>query len=115
MGGVVAYTNEAKSEVVGVPAELIARVGAVSTEVAEALADGASAGLGASIGIGITGIAGPGGGSEAKPVGTVCISVARRGGQRITRSLRLPGNRADVRDRTTTVTLHLLRRLLRGE
>ena len=66
------------------------------------------------LGIGITGIAGPGGGSEAKPVGTVCLSVAARGGARIDRTLQLPGNRAMVRERTTTVAMHLLRRLLDG-
>jgi competence/damage-inducible protein CinA-like protein len=115
LGGVVAYSNEAKIEHVGVDAELIARHGAVSTEVAEALADGAAERFGADIGIGITGIAGPDGGTNEKPVGTVCFSVSSREGTRITRSTRLPGDRADVRDRSTTVAMHLLRRLLRGE
>jgi nicotinamide-nucleotide amidase len=115
LGGVVAYSNEAKIEHVGVDAELIARHGAVSTEVAEALADGAAERFGADIGIGITGIAGPDGGTKEKPVGTVCFSVSSREGRRITRSTRLPGDRADVRDRSTTVAMHLLRRLLRGE
>lgn len=114
-GGVVAYSNAAKLSLVGVDAHLINRVGAVSTEVAEALADGAVARFDADVGIGITGIAGPGGGTEDKPVGTVCFSVARRGGERITRRTLLPGNRADIRDRSTTVTMHLLRRLLLGE
>jgi nicotinamide-nucleotide amidase len=114
-GGVVAYSNEAKIELVGVDPAAIERVGAVSTEVAEALADGAIARFGAGIGIGITGIAGPGGGTEDKPVGTVCFSVAARGGTRLTRRVLLPGNRADIRDRSTTVTMHLLRRLLTGE
>jgi nicotinamide-nucleotide amidase len=63
----------------------------------------------------VTGIAGPGGGSREKPVGLVYVSVAGRDGARLTRKLNLPGNRADVRDRTTTVALHLLRRLLLGE
>lgn len=114
-GGVVAYSNEAKIELVGVDPAVIERVGAVSTEVAEALADGAIARFGADIGIGITGVAGPGGGTEEKPVGTVCFSVAARGGERLTRRVLLPGNRADIRDRSTTVTLHLVRRLLSGE
>jgi nicotinamide-nucleotide amidase len=114
-GGIVAYSNEAKSELVGVDPTLIERFGAVSTEVAEALADGAIDRFNADLGIGITGVAGPGGGSEEKPVGLVCFSVADRGGARITRSTRLPGTRADVRDRSTTIALHLLRRLLRGE
>lgn len=115
LGGVVAYSNEAKIEHVGVDAELIMRHGAVSTEVADALADGAAERFGADIGIGITGIAGPDGGTEDKPVGTVCFSVSSREGRRITRNTRLPGDRADVRDRSTTVAMHLLRRLLSGE
>jgi nicotinamide-nucleotide amidase len=115
LGGVVAYSNDAKIEHVGVDAELIARFGAVSTEVAEALADGAAERFGAEIGIGITGIAGPDGGTKEKPVGTVCFSVSSRDGRRITRAARLPGDRADVRDRSTTVAMHLLRRLLKGE
>jgi nicotinamide-nucleotide amidase len=115
LGGVVAYSNEAKIEHAGVDAQLIARFGAVSTEVAEALADGAAARFGAEIGVGITGVAGPDGGTEEKPVGLVCFSVSSREGRRITRSTRLPGDRADVRDRSTTVAMHLLRRLLRGE
>ncbi len=114
-GGVVAYSNEAKAAVAGVDSELIARFGAVSTEVAEALADGAAARFDADVGVGITGIAGPGGGTDEKPVGLVCFSVSARTGERITRSARLPGGRADVRDRATTVAMHLLRRLLRGE
>jgi nicotinamide-nucleotide amidase len=115
LGGVVAYSNEAKIEHAGVDAELIARYGAVSTEVAEALADGAAERFGAEIGIGITGIAGPDGGTKEKPVGTVCFSVSSHDGRRITRATRLPGDRADVRDRSTTVAMHLLRRLLGGE
>jgi nicotinamide-nucleotide amidase len=114
LGGATVYSNAAKIDLVGVPAELIERHGAVSPEVAAALADGARERLGADVGIGITGIAGPGGGSEEKPVGTVCLSVSERGGSRIDRTVHLPGGRADVRDRTTTVTLHLLRRLLLG-
>jgi nicotinamide-nucleotide amidase len=115
LGGLVVYSDEAKTALAGVPAELIERHGAVSTQVAEALADGARAALGADVGVGITGIAGPGGGTEAKPVGLVCFSVAGPGGARLTRSARLPGGRADVRDRSTTVALHLVRRLARGE
>jgi nicotinamide-nucleotide amidase len=115
LGGVVAYSNAAKIEHVGVDPELIERFGAVSTEVADALADGAAARFGAEIGIGITGVAGPGGGTEGKPVGFVCLSVSARDGARITRSTRLPGNRSDIRDRSTAVAMHLLRRLLMGE
>jgi nicotinamide-nucleotide amidase len=132
-GGLVVYSNMAKVELAGVDPDLIDRVGAVSTEVAEALADGACERFGADVGIGVTGIAGPEGGTEDKPVGLVCFSVV--GGEglgavsgvsgvpgvpgvralRITRRVQLPGGRVDVRDRATTVAMHLLRRLLRGE
>ncbi len=115
LGGLVVYSNAAKTELAGVDPALIERVGAVSPEVAEALADGAMKRLGAEVGVGITGVAGPGGGTEAKPVGLVCVSVATREGARMTRSVNLPGGRADVRERTGVVALHLLRRLLRGE
>jgi nicotinamide-nucleotide amidase len=111
-GGVVAYSNEAKVSLVGVAPELIERFGAVSNEVAEALADGAIERFGASVGVGVTGIAGPGGGSELKPVGTVCISVSVLDREKLTRQVRLPGDRFDVRDRSTTVAMHLLRRAL---
>jgi nicotinamide-nucleotide amidase len=111
-GGIVAYSNDAKVKLVGVDPAVIERVGAVSEEVAESLAGGAAARLDADFGIGITGIAGPGGGTEEKPVGLVCFSVMAASGERITRSTRLPGGRADIRDRSTTVAMHLLRRLL---
>jgi nicotinamide-nucleotide amidase len=114
-GGVVAYSNEAKVALVGVDPGLIEAYGAVSEQVADALADGALARFEADVGIGITGVAGPGGGSDEKPVGLVCFSVAARDGVRITRSTRIPGSRSDVRDRSTTVAMHLLGRLLRGE
>jgi nicotinamide-nucleotide amidase len=112
LGGVVVYSNDAKVRFADVPAELIERHGAVSPEVAAALADGAIARFGADLGIGVTGIAGPGGGTAEKPVGTVCVSVAHAGGDREDRAMQLPGDRAMVRERTTTHTLHLLRRLL---
>ena len=115
LGGVVVYSNEAKIAHAGVPAGLIAEFGAVSPEVAAALADGAAARFGADVGIGITGIAGPGGGTPTKPVGTVCVSVAGPGRARVDRTLRIPGDRASVRERTTTAALHLLRRALLGE
>jgi competence/damage-inducible protein CinA-like protein len=115
LGGVVVYSNAAKVALAGVDEALIERVGAVSVEVAEALADGARAALGADLGVGITGIAGPGGGTEDKPVGTVCFSVSSADGHRLTRRLTLPGGRFDVRDRSTTVAMHMIRRVLRGE
>jgi nicotinamide-nucleotide amidase len=114
-GGLVVYSNAAKFALAGVDGAVIERVGAVSMEVAEALADGARGALDADVGVGVTGIAGPGGGSEEKPVGLVWLSVSHRDGRRLTRSLTLPGGRADVRDRSTTVALHLVRRLLLGE
>ena len=111
LGGVVAYSNEAKTAFADVPASLIERFGAVSAEVALALAAGAASRFGASFGIGITGIAGPGGGTPDKPVGTVCICVAGRSGEAlIERTLRVPGDRTAVRERSTTTAMHLLRR-----
>jgi nicotinamide-nucleotide amidase len=112
LGGVVVYSDEAKVRFADVPAELIERHGAVSPDVAAALADGAIARFGADMGVGITGIAGPGGGTEQKPVGLVCLSVASAGGERLDRTVQLPGDRAMVRERTTTVAMHLLRELL---
>jgi len=114
-GGIVAYENSVKVAAVGVPAETIERHGAVSAEVAAALADGAIDRLAADVGIGITGVAGPDGGTAEKPVGLVWLSVAERGGARLTRSVNFPGSRADIRDRSTTVGMHLVRRLLLGE
>jgi nicotinamide-nucleotide amidase len=113
-GAIVAYADAVKVAAAGVPRELIERHGAVSSEVAEALAAGAQARLGADVGVGVTGVAGPGGGSEEKPVGLVWLSVAGAGEQPLTRSVSLPGGRADVRDRATTVAMHLLRRALKG-
>jgi nicotinamide-nucleotide amidase len=114
-GGVVAYSDEAKTELLGVDPALIGRHGAVSPEVAEAMADGALARFAADTAIAITGIAGPGGGTEAKPVGYVCWAAKRADGALLARDVRLPGDRAEIRDRSTTVGIHLLRRLLRGE
>ena len=114
LGGVVVYSNEAKVEQAGVDPGLIERHGAVSPEVAEALATGAATRFGADLGIGVTGIAGPDGGTPEKPVGMVCFSVAGREGPLLTRTTQLPGNRSDVRDRSVTVALHLLRRVLLG-
>jgi nicotinamide-nucleotide amidase len=114
LGGVVVYSNEAKTDLADVPSELIERVGAVSPEVALALARGAAARFDAGVGIGITGIAGPGGGTPEKPVGMVCVCVVA-GDDRIERTLQLPGDRAMIRDRTTTAVMHLLRRILAGD
>ncbi|WP_455709861.1 competence/damage-inducible protein A [Mycobacterium asiaticum] len=113
-GGVVSYSNEAKVQLLGVAAGLIEQHGAVSEPVAQAMAAGALQRFDADTAIAITGIAGPGGGTEEKPVGTVCFTVALGDGRSVTRTLRLPGNRSDVRERSTTVAMHLLLRLLNG-
>jgi nicotinamide-nucleotide amidase len=114
-GGVVSYSNEAKTDLLGVDPALIEAHGAVSLEVAEAMADGALERFGADTAAAITGIAGPGGATETKPVGYVCWCVKTDDGRALLRDTRLPGGRADVRDRSTTVAMHLLRQLLRGE
>jgi nicotinamide-nucleotide amidase len=114
-GAVVAYSDAAKRDLLGVPQELLEGHGAVSPQVAEAMADGAIARFDANLGIGITGIAGPEGGTQAKPVGYVCICVKAGDGQGIARDPVLPGDRAEIRDRSTTLAMHLIRRLLRGE
>jgi nicotinamide-nucleotide amidase len=114
-GGVTSYSNEAKAGLLGVDPGLIERHGAVSLEVAEAMADGALARFEADTAVAITGVAGPGGGTEAKPVGYVCWAVKLADGSKLVRDARLPGDRAEVRDRSTTVGMHLLRRALRGE
>jgi nicotinamide-nucleotide amidase len=111
-GGVVAYANEAKTGLLGVDPALIERHGAVSEEVAEAMVDGALVRFEADTAVAVTGVAGPGGGSAEKPVGTVCWCVRLGEGRSLSRTLLLPGDRADIRDRSTTVAMHLLRRLL---
>lgn len=127
LGGAVVYSNQTKTDLAAVEPALIERYGAVSVEVAEALAEGAARRFGAELGVGITGVAGPGGGTEDKPVGLVYISVWGRAdgepgasastgrGRRLTRRTVMPGTRADIRDRSVTVSMHLLRRLLLGE
>ncbi len=113
MGGAVVYSNAAKSNVLGVDPALIAEHGAVSEPVAEAMAAGALRQFHADVAIATTGIAGPGGGSAEKPVGTVCFTIAVAGAPPVTRTLLLPGNRADIRERSTTVAFHMLREALR--
>jgi nicotinamide-nucleotide amidase len=112
MGGVVSYANDAKEQVLGVDPALIETHGAVSEPVAEAMAAGALRRFGADTAVAITGIAGPGGGTPEKPVGTVCFTLSLADGPTTTRTLRLPGNRSDVRERSTTVAMHLLLRAL---
>ncbi|MDQ4104765.1 MAG: competence/damage-inducible protein A [Actinomycetota bacterium] len=112
-GGVVAYSNTAKTELLGVPAKLIEQHGAVSPEVARAMADGARNRFGADVGAGITGVAGPDGGSDAKPVGYVCVCVTTSNGSTLASDSVLPGDRAQIRDRSVTVAMHLVRRILK--
>jgi nicotinamide-nucleotide amidase len=113
-GGVVAYSNEAKAELLGVDPALIAARGAVSPEVAEAMAIGALERFGADVAVSITGIAGPDGGSEEKPVGYVCFNARLADGTAIARDPVIPGNRSDIRERSALVGMHLLRQLLGG-
>jgi competence/damage-inducible protein CinA-like protein len=113
LGGVTAYANSAKEQLLGVPSAVLAEHGAVSPEVAVALADGARRRFGADIGVGITGVAGPGGGTPDKPVGTVHLCVAGPDGREL-RALRLPGSRTVVRERSVTMAMHLLRASLVG-
>jgi nicotinamide-nucleotide amidase len=108
LGGVVCYSNERKTAWADVPPELIAAKGAVSPEVAAALADGIRRRVGSMIGIGVTGIAGPGGGSEEKPVGTVHIALAHAGGI-AERAVTLPGDRDSIRWQASQVALDMIR------
>jgi nicotinamide-nucleotide amidase len=113
LGGVATYSNEAKHAFVDVPSELIASVGAVSAEVAEAMARGVRARFGSDIGVGITGIAGPDGGTPDKPVGLVHLCVTD-GTEVLARAVNIPGGRHEVRQRAVLVAMHMLRRLLGG-
>lgn len=108
MGGIVSYSNAAKSDLIDVPAEMIAAHGAVSEPVAAAMAEGARRRLVTDVAVSTTGIAGPGGGTEDKPVGTVCFGVAIEGRPTYTVTRRFPGNREQVRALTTTAALHLV-------
>ncbi|MGY1727716.1 competence/damage-inducible protein A [Geodermatophilus sp. SYSU D01062] len=113
LGGITSYANSAKEQLVGVPGEMLAEHGAVSPQVALALAEGARARFGADVGVGVTGVAGPGGGTPDKPVGTVHLCAAGPMGQQA-RSVRLPGSRTAVRERSVVLAMHMLRELLLG-
>lgn len=113
LGGIVSYANEVKSGVLGVPAELIEELGAVSEPVAKAMAEGARRVLGSDIAVSTTGIAGPGGGRPGKPVGTVCFGLAIEGRETVTTTRTLPGDRATVRRLATAAALHMVERALR--
>jgi nicotinamide-nucleotide amidase len=113
-GGVVAYSNEAKTDLLGVDRELIEAKGAVSPEVAEAMARGALERFEADVAVSITGIAGPDGGTEQKPVGYVCFNARLADGTALARDPVVPGGRPDIRERSALVGMHLLRILLQG-
>ncbi|HEX4954257.1 MAG TPA: competence/damage-inducible protein A [Thermoanaerobaculia bacterium] len=113
VGGVVSYSNQLKTQLLGVPAELIDAHGAVSEEVARAMAEGGRARLGADLCLAVTGVAGPGGGSAGKPVGTVHLALAGPAeGEVLHRKISYPGDRERVRWLSSQVGLEMLRRHL---
>ncbi|HEX7058990.1 MAG TPA: competence/damage-inducible protein A [Solirubrobacterales bacterium] len=114
-GSVVVYSNEAKTALLGVDPGLIEKHGAVSLEVAEAMSRGALERLGADVAVSITGIAGPSGGTDRKPVGYVCLDARLADGTAIARDPVIPGGREDIRERSALVAMHLLRSLLGSE
>ena len=111
LGGVVAYSNDLKERELGVPAALIEEHGAVSAEVAEAMAGGARERLGADVAVAVTGVAGPAGGTEEKPIGLVFVHAETPWGGRGA-SFSYPGDRDSIRRRSVVAALHLVRRLL---
>jgi nicotinamide-nucleotide amidase len=113
-GSVVAYADDVKEDELGVPKDLLARHGAVSAEVARAMARGVRERLGVDVGVAVTGIAGPEGGTEEKPVGLVFLHASKHDREEA-RRIELPGDREMVRGRATAGALHLVRRLLEPE
>ncbi len=111
VGGAIVYSNGAKETSLGVPAAVIAEHGAVSAEVAAAMAQGARERLGADVAVAVTGIAGPGGGTADKPVGLVFVHAAGPMGE-LAHRLDFPGDRETIRGRATVSALHVARRLL---
>ena len=111
VGGVVAYSNDVKAAELGVPAEVLREHGAVSAETAAAMARGARERLGADIAVSVTGVAGPDGGTEEKPVGLVFLHASGPMGEKQLR-FDFPGDRATIRGRATVAALHLVRRLV---
>ena len=108
--GFVAYSNDAKRELLGVRAATLARHGAVSEQTAREMASGALRRSKASVSVAVTGIAGPGGGTPAKPVGTVCFAWQRKNGRRHSETWRFAGNRASVRRQSV---IHALKGVLK--
>ena len=112
--GFVTYSNRAKTDMLGIPAATIAREGAVSEAVAAAMAEGALRASGADVAVAITGVAGPGGGTPAKPVGTVCFAWATRDGAREVRTRHLEGGRDAVRAASVRFAIDGVLALVRG-
>ncbi len=108
VGGIVSYANEVKAAELGVPDEVLREHGAVSPETAAAMADGVRERLHADVGVAVTGIAGPGGGTPEKPVGLVYVHAAGPGGARRAAELNFPGDRETIRSRATVAALHLV-------
>jgi nicotinamide-nucleotide amidase len=113
LGSVVSYSNEVKMNVLGVSPDTLRKYGAVSSETAAEMAAGVCRVTGADVGIAVTGVAGPGGGTVHKPVGMVCIHV-KLGRRHAAETLRLSGTRAQVRERAASAALDLCRRKLEG-
>jgi nicotinamide-nucleotide amidase len=106
--GFVTYSNAAKTELIGVPADLIVHHGAVSVHVAREMAIGALKHSPADVAVAVTGIAGPGGGTEAKPVGLIYLATARRGGDPMIERHQFHGSRAEIRQATVERALEML-------
>ena len=113
--GAICYSNRAKTDMLGVPAELMAKHGAVSKEVAAAMARGIRERAGVSVGLSVTGIAGPGGGTETKPVGLVYVGLDGGGDDAMTKEFRFHGDRSMIKQRSSQAALDLLRRWLIGK
>jgi nicotinamide-nucleotide amidase len=112
LGGAVCYSNVLKTKLAGVPGELIKTNGAVSKAVAQALAEGIRRRVGASLGVGVTGVAGPGGGTPEKPVGLVYVALADEGATQV-REFRFPGDRDRIRNWAAIAALEMIRRRVR--
>jgi PncC family amidohydrolase len=112
-GGVIAYANAVKRDLLGVDAESLECDGAVSAPVAGQMAEGVRRRLAADVGIGVTGIAGPGGATPGKPVGLVYVALAHAGGKRVSRFV-LPGDRLAVREAAVEAAMNLLWEYLQG-
>lgn len=112
--GFVTYSNAAKTELIGVPADLIVHHGAVSVHVAREMAVGALKHSPADVAVAVTGVAGPGGGSDAKPVGLVYLATARRGGDPVVERHQFHGDRAAIRRATVERALEMLAEAVEG-